>query len=59
VSVNYLCEIEDQAWLSLHIYSQKNTPEDECLHLSPLGERIRFYSKAHPPPNLEKIQIEL
>jgi hypothetical protein len=28
-------------------------------YASPQNERIRFYSKAHPPPNLEKIQIEL
>ena len=40
-----------------HIYSHKNTPEDECLHRSPLGERLRFYSKAHPPPNLQKYKL--
>jgi hypothetical protein len=26
--------------------SHNRTPKDECLHQSPLGERIRFYSES-------------
>ena len=56
---NIKCEIWRPGLDKPSHISHKNTPKDECLHRSPLGERLRFYSKSPPTTQFTKIQIEL